>query len=202
MLVCVVVAMSSPASAERFGFLRFAGGGNVPIADGTWNQSTVVGAKIAGGIGAMFGPIGVAITGDAGQILVADDEDLFAMDASNRMLREVRLLGHAVYDLPGVIRPNVTLGFRAGAGADIMFVSYDRIVFGNNAGKSFTKVGLAIELGAAAWFHVGTSLEIGPELALPIAVQSSDTAPGGATGFNYTAVGLDLLFALRVSSRD
>jgi len=184
------------------GFLRFSGGANVPLADGTWSQSIKTSPKIGVGIGGMYRDIGAGFTADVAAARVAASENLFAIDASNQRVWEVRLLGHVLYNIPDAVQPNVGLGFRAGAGADLAIASYDRIVFGNNNGKSFTKTGFALELGAAAWWHAATGVEIGIETAIPLSFHSSETAPGGATGFNYTSVGVDILIGARFSSRD
>jgi hypothetical protein len=196
----VLVSMPSHVSADGYGFLRFSGGAALPLGDHTWRQSAGVSPKLGVGVGGVVGTVGAMFTADATLIRLAEDEDLFAMGTSNETMRRARLLGHVSYDRRNVGDPRVALVFRGGVGADIAFASYDRFSGGTNYPKSLTKVGLALELAAAAYVELGPGVHLGGELAVPISRYASETAPGGATGFRYTSVDLDVLVTVRFTS--
>ncbi|HEY5927890.1 MAG TPA: hypothetical protein VIV11_39660 [Kofleriaceae bacterium] len=200
LVVVSALATATHADADGYGVLRFTGGTGLPIEDDTWAQSANNSPKLAAGVGGVFyRNIGAMFTADFTIVRLDDNQDLFAIGTSNEKLRRARLLGNLLYEIPNVA-PRLSLCVRAGIGADLTWASYDRFAGGTNYPRSLTHGGLALEVAMAAWWFVGPGFEVGAEFALPISHYASETAPGGATGFRYTSLDLDLMLGVRMTS--
>jgi len=183
-------------------FLEVAGGMSIPVGDDNWTNLADTSAKLGArfgaanehGLGAMlqadWTPVNLNYTGGAipgASIDFAGHEFRFLAD----------------FTIHHPILPKLIFGGRAGVGLDIAHASTTIVIGTSTTSSSDTDLGLALEFGAGLWYPIG-NVEIGGELALPIATHSKHgTVPqtDGHYTFDYTSYDIDLLFGVRVLSR-
>jgi hypothetical protein len=199
--IAVVGGAHSPAVAEGSGFLFFGGGATIPVGDSTWNQSGEPGPTIKAGA-AMHRGAGAMLTLELSDIHVSSAANVYPIYAENPSLRRLRVLGHAIYELPNALESGMALTVHAGFGLDRVYSYYEQVIAATTFEYTATFNGYAFELGAHIWFDLATGIDLGAELSLPISTHSAIRASGDPVGFNYTSFDLDIMFALRFTSGD
>ena len=191
----------SAARAEGSGFLFAGGGVSIPVADSNWNQSAEPGPVVKAGA-AIHRGIGAMATVELGDVHVSSAASLYPIYASDPTLRRLRVLGHLIYEQPNALESGFALTLHAGLGFDRVYAHYEQVIAATALPHSETYNGLALELGAAVWFDLGTGIDLGVALAIPIATHSATHLSGDPVGFNYTSFDLDLMAAVRFTSGD
>lgn len=201
MWVASLFGAPSVAAADGNGFLYAGAGVSIPVADSTWNQSAEPGPSIKAGA-AMHRGIGAMLTVELSDVHVSPSANVFPIYATNPTVRRLRVLGHAIYEVPDALESGIALTLHAGIGLDRAYSRYEQLIAGQRFEYAATFSGLALEAGTKAWFDLTTGIDVGVELSLPISSHSSTHASGDPVGFNFTSFDLQLLAALRFTSVD
>lgn len=198
-LVCLaacvaILVVTSPARAETF--LDLEGGISIPMGDSDWTDSAESSPKLGLRIGAFPHEIGGFIAADWTPVNT-DTQGWSVPGASGDIsAHRFRLLGGAM--VHHNLSNTLAVTGHAGIGTDIAHASYTVTILGNSSTRSDTDAGLAVELGAGAWFRLG-SMEVGGEVNFPIGTHDHDAGNDGI-GFHYTSYDLELLGGIRFLS--
>ncbi|MDB4959553.1 MAG: hypothetical protein JWO36_7122 [Myxococcales bacterium] len=192
MLAAVVVTVGVPSPARADGIVEVAGAVTFPIGDDNWKNtvepSPELGIRAGGGNDELAGLIGLAWVPEQ-----LDAQPAFTSVSGHRF----RILGNL--ELGHHIAPKIRLGGRIGAGTDITHGSYTVMFAGTTASKSDTDFGFALDLAVSLLFDVG-SVQVGPELAVPIGYHSKKAMNLGDLSFDYTQTDIELWFVVRFGS--
>ena len=198
----LVLAVPARAHADSLGFITAGGGLAQPVADSRWSDGAQTGVKLHAGAG-IVRTVGALATIDATWLGAPHPSKLFPLSAYHEGLWRMRILGHALVELPHVVDPRLSVMVRAGIGADVLYETWDRLMNQSYIADSHVHTGFGFEVGAAAWFEVALGIDVGAEVAVPMSIHHSDavntTVPGA---LEYTSVDIDLLLGVRLTSKD
>jgi hypothetical protein len=194
MTFATLAVVATTARADNF--VELAGGMAVPIGDSTWTNTADASPKIGvragaiaeSGIGAMlqfdWTPVNLDATGGS-----------FGVGSTDYSAHRFRFLANGIFH--HMIAPHLLVSARMGAGIDIAHGSATLNVLGNTSNASDTDVGFGFEAAGGLWFQLG-SMELGGELALPIAAHSHHATSTTDLTIDYTSYDIDLMVGVRV----
>lgn len=196
----VVAASATAARADNAGFLRFVTGGSVPVADGTWRESVALSPKLAAAVGGFVESNGGMLSVDWAYQRFMDEQVIVSSFAQDARGQRIRIVGHALHEW--LLDERLVAVARAGIGWELLPVRYETRLGTITSTQSTMDGGVALEIGAAAWFSIGPGFQVGGELAVPLAIHSRENSGADTVGFNYTSADFDLLVGVRFTSRD
>ena len=197
----LLLAVTAAAHADSLGFVMVGGGVAMPAADSRWSDGADTGIKVRAGAG-IVRTVGALVTIDGTWLGAPHPNKLFPLFAEHERLWRTRILGHALLELPQVIDPRLSVMVRAGIGADVLYETWDRLMAQTYVGDSHVHTGFGFEVGAAAWFEVALGIDVGAEVGVPMSIHHSNAVNTSAPGaLEYTSVDIDLLLAIRLTSK-
>jgi hypothetical protein len=197
----LLVSVAARAQADSLGFVTFGGGATLPVADSRWSDGADSGVKVFAGAG-IVRTVGALATIEGAWLGAPHPSKLFQLFTYHERLFRMRILGHAVLELPHVIDPRLSVMVRAGIGADVLYETWDRLTNQTYIGDSRVHAGFGFEVGAAAWFEVALGIDVGVAVGVPMSIHHSDSVNTSAPGaLEYTSVDIDLLAGVRLTPK-
>ncbi|NVB83325.1 MAG: outer membrane beta-barrel protein [Kofleriaceae bacterium] len=197
-LILALPILAAPGQAHAGGFFEIGGGIAIPMADDNWTDAVETSPKLTVKAGSVPGKVGGAVSFDW------TPENTDAQGFSNGIgnadisANRFRILANLLFQVP--VQKKLHFEGRAGIGVDIAHASVSGSVLGVNFDTSDTDAGLGLEVGAGMWFDVG-SVQVGAQVALPIAMHNHKADNNDEITFDYTSYDFDLLFGVRFVSR-
>jgi hypothetical protein len=147
----LLVASRWAHAEEVGGFVRFAGGVDVPVASERWTEAVRTSPVVSAMLGAVSGRHAGGISADWTIARVTGGAMIFPLAAEDESLHRVRLLAHGMRAVSAHGRIEVYV--RAGAGLDLAFARYNLLI--GAAPRTRTKAGLGLEAAVGVWFAPG-----------------------------------------------
>jgi hypothetical protein len=194
--IAVFVTTTHPAAAD-YAAVRVAVGAAVPTGDSAYKQhvdtSPLADASVAYNWSGFVGMVSAGVTD-----LQLAPNPTFATSQHDPSAMRLRFLAHAGFEHK--LTPKLTANIRVGAGVDLTYTSYDFPTGGGVEHRTENESGLAFEAGLGAWFDVGFSVQVGGELAIPMAFHGTYVDAFSPLDFTYTSIEGQLLIGVRVTS--
>lgn len=192
MRVITLAILLTPSIAAADSYFQISGGLSVPVGDEDWDNNAESSPKLGLRAGGMSGNIGGVVSAD--WTPQQTDAEEFYGNSAEISAHRFRLLGGIGFEA----RANraLIITSRLQVGADIAYASASYNVFGIRGETSKTDVGFAFEVGVGLWANVG-SVQIGGEVALPVAVHDNPPEMLGDIGMEWTSYDFDMLFGVR-----
>jgi hypothetical protein len=195
--VLALPILGSPAQARADSFFEIGGGIAIPMADDDWTDAVETSPKLTVKAGAVPGTIGGAVSFDWTPVNTDAQGFSSGIASADVSAHRFRILANLLFHMP--VQKKLHFEGRAGIGVDIAHASVSGDVLGVNFESSDTDAGLGLEVGAGMWFDVG-SVQVGAQVALPVAMHDHQADNTGEITFDYTSYDFDLLFGVRFVS--
>jgi hypothetical protein len=180
------------------GLVQLAGGGHLALADHDWRGAINASPTLALAAGGVRDSLGGQLAVTWAPERLTSQNAIIPGTTIDRSMQHFRILAEGFYELRPV--PQLAIDPLAGIGADVVDVSFRKVIVGQPMNASQTDVGLALEIGVAAWWSVGDGFEVGGALAFPIGLHSSSASDPSTANLSYTGGDLQLLLGLRAQS--
>jgi hypothetical protein len=190
-----LIALLLPTPALADSFVEIAGGIMIPVEDQDWKDYVDSGPKLGLRLGSLSDKLGGMLSLDWTPLEARSDG--FPGGSFDVSAHRFRVIGSLTTSQP--IAPKLALSVRLGAGIDITRVHLETNFLGARSSRTDVDSGLALEAAAGLWFNAG-SIQIGGELALPLAFHS-DSSNDEIDLADYSSFDVDIMFGIRFLSR-
>lgn len=187
-----------PSGPRIVGVVWLLVGGQLAVADHDWKSAIEASPTLAAAAGGQRGDLGGVVAFAWTPERLTSQNSIIPGTTIERSLQRFRVLAEGFYDIRPV--PELAITPLAGVGVDVVDASYRKSILGQPMNLDRSDVGLALEVGVAAWWHVSDGFELGGTLAFPIALHSSAASDPSQASFSYTGGDLQLLLGMRAYS--